>query len=238
MKRLGMLIAFVAAVSVGCNDRTDSANDRNDNAIGTSGDRDVSIGDKNFVHDLIIANMAEVDLGKLAAERGANAQVKQFGQMMVDDHTKAGDKLKAIATQDNIEMPTALDDKHRDLHDKLAKLQGAEFDREYMSAMVDGHEDVKDKLESRLDRASITGANDANQPAEATDADRRVGTAGKDNAAADRQPAAAAPAVTPEKSDNPVTMALNQWAADSYPVVNMHLQRARSLNDTVSKSGR
>jgi hypothetical protein len=65
-----------------------------------------------------------------------------------------------------------------------------------------------------------------------------VGTAGKDNAAADRQPAAAAPAVTPEKSDNPVTMALNQWAADSYPVVNMHLQRARSLNDTVSKSGR
>ena len=42
--------------------------------------------------------MAEIELGRLAAERGTSAQVKKFGQMMVDDHTKAGDKLMTIAS--------------------------------------------------------------------------------------------------------------------------------------------
>ena len=44
---------------------------------------------KAFVNDLTIAGLAEVQLGKLAAERGSNPDVKTFGQMMVKDHTKA-----------------------------------------------------------------------------------------------------------------------------------------------------
>ena len=99
--------------------------------------------------------MAEVELGKMAAERSTNAEVKKFGQMMVDDHTAAGDKLKAVASQHNIPVPTALDETHRDLRDKLAKLQGADFDREYMNAMVDGHEAVASEIESRIDRADL-----------------------------------------------------------------------------------
>ena len=107
------------------------------------------------MNELAIAGMAEVELGKMAAERSTNAEVKKFGQMMVDDHTAAGDKLKAVASQHNIPVPTALDDKHRDLRDKLAKLQGADFDREYMNAMVEGHEAVASKLESRIDKEDL-----------------------------------------------------------------------------------
>jgi len=60
-----------------------------------------------------------------------------------------------VASQYSISVPTELDDKHRDLRDKLAKLQSADFDREYMDAMVDGHKDVLDKVGSRVDKANL-----------------------------------------------------------------------------------
>jgi len=117
---------------------------------------------------------------------------------MVEDHTAAGNQLKAIAAQHNVEWPAALDDKHRDLRDKLAKLTGAEFDREYMSAMVEGHEGVANKLESRIDKDTLS-----KWKTESTDrvAGQKAKVEGK------------AIAVMPERSDNPITMAINQWAA-------------------------
>ena len=107
---------------------------------------------KAFVNDLTIAGLAEVQLGKLAAERGASPDVKSFGQMMVKDHTQAANELKPIAMQLNVQQPTQVDQKHKDLADKLSKLQGSEFDREYINAMVMGHEEVAAKLRTRVER--------------------------------------------------------------------------------------
>jgi len=147
MTRMGFLsIALTAFVAIGCN----SSNTASNGSVGTSGDTDrnqVKAADTAFVNDLVIANMAEVELGRLAVERGASTEVKKFGQMMIDDHTKAGDKLKSVASAQKMPVPTDLDDKHRDLRDKLAKLSGSAFDRAYMAAMVEGHEGVADKLE-------------------------------------------------------------------------------------------
>src|SRR5206468_12339215 len=95
------------------------------------------------------------DLGRLASDRSTDTEVKKFAQLMVDDHTKAGDALKTVTTQYNIDVPTEVDKKHQDLHEKLAAKQGLEFDREYIDAMVDGHGDVVDKLESRVDKSKI-----------------------------------------------------------------------------------
>jgi putative membrane protein len=196
-------VVLAAAVSVGCNDnaRTDVNEAGRNDSIGTSGDASntVSAGDKSFFEDLTIAGMAEVELGKMAAMKGASAEVKKFGQMMVDDHTKAGDQLKALAAQHNVVLPTAVDDEHRELHDRLAKLSGVEFDREYINAMVDGHQDVLDKLGARVDS---TNAN----------------------------------AVAPEESDNVVTMGINRWAADAYPVVQRHLENAKMIDGTLDRS--
>ena len=156
----------------------------------------------------------------MASEKGASPDVKKFGKMMVDDHTAAGDRLKAIATQHNVEWPAGLDDKHRDLRDKLAKLSGAEFDREYMSAMVEGHEAVANKLESRIDKDTLS-----KWKTESTDrvAGQKAKVEGK------------AIAVMPERSDNPITMAINQWAADAYPTVQAHLSTAKELDKGLSK---
>jgi putative membrane protein len=98
--------------------------------------------DSAFVMKAAQANMAEVELGKVAAEKAMRDEVKKFGQMMVDDHTKAGDELKTIATQKNITWPTEIDREHKALQSKLSGLSGAEFDRAYMQAMVDGHKKV------------------------------------------------------------------------------------------------
>jgi predicted outer membrane protein len=221
MKRIAILaVAAVTTFGIGCNtDRR--ANTADNPAVGTSGRTDVSRGDRDFVSDLTIAGMAEIELGRMAAERAANADVKQFAQMMVDDHTAAGNKLKPIATAHSIPMPADLDDKHRDLRERLSKLQGAEFDREYMKAMVSGHEDVVDKLESRIDKERLA---DYKSKYENRDTGRKTEEKIKVDA------------VVPEKSDDRVTMSINQWAADSYPVVYGHLQKAKALDASIRKS--
>jgi putative membrane protein len=104
---------------------------------------------REFVSQLGIAGLAEVQLGQMASERAANADVKAFGQMMVKDHSQANKDLSQVAMQLNIPMPTQIDQKHKDLSDRLSKLQGAAFDREYMNAMVQGHQEVLGKLRAQ-----------------------------------------------------------------------------------------
>jgi len=124
---------------------------------------------REFISNMAIAGMAEVQLGKVAAERGQDPDVKAFGQIMVRDHTKAGEELKQVASKAGVQLPAQLDDKHRELADRLMKLQGQEFDREYMKAMVDGHDDVHEQL---LQQAGwISTRNDTSVPA-------AVGTSG------------------------------------------------------------
>ena len=116
---------------------------------------------REFVKRMGVAGLAEVELGKLASVRAMHADVKAFAQMMVRDHSRSDDELSKIASQLNMQMPTQLDPAHRELADRLSKLKGAEFDREYMAAMVKGHEDVASLLRSF------------------TSADRPIGTSGR-----------------------------------------------------------
>jgi putative membrane protein len=160
MKRIGVLaVACAAMLTIGCSGdgRDADANRPADTpAVGTAGegtaaDRDVGMLARNWVEDRMKGGMTEVKLGELASQKAQNADVKAFGQMMVRDHTKAGDELKQLASKHNITAPE-LDDDHRDKVERLSKLQGAEFDREYMNTMVDDHEKTVSALEDRLDK--------------------------------------------------------------------------------------
>jgi putative membrane protein len=105
----------------------------------------LAASDRKFVMEALKGGMAEVELGKLASEKGSNDAVKQFGKRMADDHGKAGDELKKIAQEKGITPPSELDAKHKKLHDRLSKLSGAQFDRAYVDEMVKDHrKDVKD----------------------------------------------------------------------------------------------
>jgi len=153
-----------------------------------------------FINEMAIAGLAEVQLGKLATARAQSAGVKEFGQMMVKDHTQANAELARVAKQLNIPVPTQLDQKHRDLVDRLSKLNGAAFDREYMSAMVPGHEEVAAKLRIKA----------GNQVAADAHGSQSVGTSGPQS---------------PEQ--------LTQWAAKALPTVQLHLQRAKDIQQQV-----
>ena len=101
--------------------------------------------DKKFVKEAALGGMTEVELGKLAAQKASRDDVKQFGQKMVDDHTKANDQLKQIASKENMSVPDALDSKHQSRIDKLSKLSGADFDKAYIKDQLKDHQtDMKE----------------------------------------------------------------------------------------------
>jgi putative membrane protein len=90
------------------------------------------------------AGIAEVKLGQLAVTKASNADVKAFGQKMVEDHTRANEQLKSIAVQNGMTLPTTMNAKDQTLYDKLSNESGAHFDRAYMRSMVKDHEqDIK-----------------------------------------------------------------------------------------------
>ena len=107
--------------------------------------------DRTFIEHMLDANQAEMDLGKLAADHAMSPEVKRFAKMMISDHGKAGASLDKIASRQGIPALAQREEKHRELKDRLAALHGAEFDREYMAAMVNGHKNVYDMLRSRVD---------------------------------------------------------------------------------------
>jgi len=95
--------------------------------------------DSQFAMKAAAGGMAEVKMGELAVKNASSADVKAFGQKMVDDHSKAGDKLKSIAAKDNISLPSEMGAKEKATYERLSKLQGAEFDKAYMRDMVKDH---------------------------------------------------------------------------------------------------
>jgi putative membrane protein len=203
MNKVAVLpVVLTAMLAFACDNADNPNRSTDDSAVGTTGDA-VSSGDRDFVENMAGDSMAEVELGRLAMERGASPEVKQFGDMMVKDHSKASDQLKQIASRYSITPPTALDQEHQELKTKLSNLKGAEFDREYMNAMVDGHQDVIDRLQTRV-------------------SEDRVG----DNKGT----------VRPESSDNPAEASLNQWAADTLPTVRHHLDEAKRIDESLSRS--
>ena len=90
----------------------------------------------------------EVELGKIAATNASSAKVKEFGKMMVTDHTKANTELKAVAAMKNITIPTTPNEKHQKHIDELKAKKGADFDKDYVEMMVDDHKEDISKFET------------------------------------------------------------------------------------------
>ncbi|HKU85082.1 MAG TPA: DUF4142 domain-containing protein [Casimicrobiaceae bacterium] len=145
---------LVVAAAVGAQTPATGTNRMgSNNATAKATAESVSDSDRKFMEKAARGGMAEVELGKLAAEKAGSADVKQFGQRMVDDHSKANDKLKALATSKGVNLPTGLDRSTQREMDKLSKLSGAEFDREYMKHMVSDHKKDVSEFKSEAKKA-------------------------------------------------------------------------------------
>lgn len=151
MKTIPVLL-LAALLSVGfqaCNenkkDSTDSvenahdANDLKEQANTGAGD-----DENDFAVKAANGGMLEMELARMAREKARSNDVKAFAAMMLADHSKADEALKALATQKNITLPARLGDDEQKHVDELAKLSGAEFDKKYVELMVEDHEeDIK-----------------------------------------------------------------------------------------------
>jgi putative membrane protein len=203
----------VAALTTACSfgDRDDSAARARDSSIpAADNSQKIEDADRDFVRALTEAGEAEVKLGELASSRAATPEVKQFGQMMVKDHTAAGNQLKQIAsTHDADPGSVPMSDAHEKLFTRLSGLKGAAFDREYIDAMVSGHEEVVDTLQTRVDERNRLATAIGKEPKDVN--------------------------VAPEPTSNAFKAAVNTWAADALPVVKGHLDRARSVKQGLSR---
>jgi putative membrane protein len=101
-----------------------------------------------------VANAGEVELGKLAQKKATHADVKAFAKMMVTDHSAMLADTKKLGSKLSVTADTAADDARdlmnhgRDAVKELTeKAAGADWDKNYMDKMVDGHKDVLSKLQ-------------------------------------------------------------------------------------------
>jgi len=156
MKQTGFLaVVLVSALGVACNRSTNADRNAAANPNGTPGaaaTSGVSSSDSNFVRDVTELNATEIDLSRDAADRSTNPEVKKFAQMVITDHTAAGDKLSSVVASNNIPAAPANTDKAEHKREDLDKKQGADFDRAYIDAMIDGHDKLMSKLDSRVDK--------------------------------------------------------------------------------------
>jgi putative membrane protein len=121
---------------------------------GTANSMSSRVDDNKFIKEAALGGMAEVELGKLAVQKASNDNVKQFAQKMIDDHSKANDKLKEVASRDKITVPESLDSKHQARIDKLAKLSGDQFDKAYVKDQLKDHENDVDKFSAEAQGGS------------------------------------------------------------------------------------
>jgi putative membrane protein len=120
-------------------------------AVAAEQKSSVSPADQKFAKSAAIGGMLEVKLGEIAQKNASSKAVKDFGSMMVTDHTKLNDDLKSLAAKQGITLPAGLDSAHQAMVDKFAKLTGAAFDKAYIPDMVKDHE--KDLAEFRAEAA-------------------------------------------------------------------------------------
>lgn len=152
-----LIAAFASAILFSCGgnqtkqeDPEEVATEQNEEKFDDSNKED----DTEFAVEAADGGMLEVELGKLAQQKATSADVKKFAQMMVDDHTKANDELKALAAQKNISLPAALSDERRKKLDNFNEKSGADFDKDYMDLMVEEHEDDVEDFEEQAEKGN------------------------------------------------------------------------------------
>src|SRR4051812_10557204 len=228
----------------------------------TSQDQQGDSKSRKYVEHMLLANMAEIQLGQMAAERASSSDVKSFAQELVTDHTRANQELMPLAQQLGVQQPAQLDAKHQKIADKLSKAQGADFDRQFMKVMVSAHQDVVDETRKIAgNNSSATGssrssggATDAGGTA-TTGATGTSGTTGSTGSATSggsgtsgSSGAAGSASATSESTSGAAggastsgsgaggAQSVNEYATMTLPIVQQHLQHAQMLEQAAGKS--
>lgn len=108
--------------------------------------------DVNFVIAAADGAMLEIMLGQVAQQNANSQDVKDFGIMMVNDHSKGNDELKKLADVKNITLPERLGKENQKTFDEISGKAGREFDEAYMEYMVKDHKNDIDLFKKEADK--------------------------------------------------------------------------------------
>ena len=106
--------------------------------------------DGSMLNDLVEANRAEVEAGKMALEKSQNAEIKKFAQMMIDDHTKALGEIETLAQSKNAKLPDGIGAVHKTKEVALKALTGNTFDNQYAKRAGTGDHESTIKLLKKI----------------------------------------------------------------------------------------
>jgi putative membrane protein len=122
---------------------------------GTTG---AATPDTGFIQGQLMLGEKEIGLARLALEKSTRPGVRQFAEKLLRDHQQAGDELRQIAVRQQVNVTTNADQLDVE-RDRLSKLSGAAFDREYLVEMIADHERAVRDLEavSKDENAEIRG---------------------------------------------------------------------------------
>jgi putative membrane protein len=122
-------------------------------AFGAASAQEVALAqdtpESKFLMEAVRGDLAEVKLGELAQQKSQSEDVKEFGEMLVEDHSKALKETAELAKDMNVIPPAQPTAEQMQKHDALARLSGAEFDRQFAAEMVKGHQEEIAKYEKQ-----------------------------------------------------------------------------------------
>ncbi|HEY0741198.1 MAG TPA: DUF4142 domain-containing protein [Chryseosolibacter sp.] len=151
-----IMFVAVAALLASCDskkteDSTEVAEDQNE---AKHDDSNLEKDSKRVV-EIADGGLYEVQLATMALTKAKSPEVKKFAQMMVDDHTKANNELKAWASKKGVTLPDVMsEEKQKEYYDLERDEEANEFDAEYMEEMVEDHKKDINKFEDIAEDAS------------------------------------------------------------------------------------
>ena len=157
------LVMMAAACGNNSTDSKQQAENANDAKIDSAKAADTTVAASNMSDmkpdaDFAVAaadgGMMEVQLGKLAQEKGVHKQIKDLGALMVKDHSMAYDELTSAAKAKNITLPSTLSDKCQKKVQELTEKKGADFDKAYAEFMVDDHKEDIDAFKKEAEKGN------------------------------------------------------------------------------------
>jgi putative membrane protein len=142
MKNLFLIGSLLLLLLQGC------INDANESASGTYKSKQPIIyidkGDKQFAVDAALKGLANIELGKLAIKKGSDKKIKNFGTLLIKQHTKIGKRLRKITDEKKIPLPTEIDSATKKDLVMLSEYSGKAFDKVFLNFMINNHEtDIK-----------------------------------------------------------------------------------------------
>ena len=136
-------------------EKADSANSaKMDSGSTTSQTLQTDEASSSFLVKAADGGMTEVRLGELAQQKATNKMVKDYGTMLIHDHSAANDKVKALAAQRNVTLPDGPGNTNQETIDKLAKRNGKDFDKTFMEAMQGDHEKAIDMFKDASNKVN------------------------------------------------------------------------------------